>query len=363
MTGRGQSAPTFSKADTWDSFLEAIEEFYEKGLTDGLPVIPPTRESVDRMMATVDRDPLEVVGNVPPRLGVATIEAIASNAVMAGCLPAYFPVVVAAVEAMLEERFNLNGIQATTNPSTPLAIISGPIVEELNINSGTNVFGHGYRANATIGRAIRLVMVVLGGGYPETGDKSALGQTGKYSFCIAESPAIPWEPLHVERGFAAHESAVTMIGCESPVSFTPGGVGPDSSLWGIAEQIKTSTATIRRGGELLLVLNPAVAGPIFERKWTKNDIREFMYEKARVPLEKIKAEGRIAPSTGEGTEWWPRWLDVEDPNGETMLPVLRKPENLIITVAGGPQAGFCATCPGWGHMGGWSQIKRIEPRR
>ncbi|MCL0102223.1 hypothetical protein M1O29_03980 [Dehalococcoidia bacterium] len=360
MTNRGPETPTSDRANTWDACLETIEEFYEKGLTDGLPVIPPTRESVDRMMETVDRDPLEVLGNVPPRLGIATIEAVASNAVMAGCLPAYFPVVVAAIEAILEERFNLNGIQATTNPSTPMAIVSGSIVEELNINSGTNVFGHGYRANATIGRAIRLVMTVLGGGYPETGDKSALGQTGKYSYLIGESPANPWEPLHVERGFGEEDSAVTMIGCESPVSFTPGGEGPDGPLWGIAEQIRSATATIRRGGELVLVLNPAVAGPIAERKWTKWDIKEFMYEKARVPLEKMVAENRIAPSTGEGTEYWPRWMEVPDPNGPTMLPVMRKPENLIITVAGGPQAGFCATCPGWGHMGGWSQTKRIR---
>ena len=205
---------------TWQAFHETIESFYDKGWTDGLPVIPPTQDTVERMLETVHRDPTEALGEVPPRNGVATVEAVAANAVMAGCRPEYFPVVLAAVEAILEEPFNLNGVQATTNAAAPLTIISGPIVQELNVNSGTNVFGHGYRANATIGRAVRLVMVVIGGGYPETGDKAPLGQPGKFSYCIAESPAIPWEPLHVERGLAPGESGVTVIGVDGPRSFT-----------------------------------------------------------------------------------------------------------------------------------------------
>ena len=170
MTQSGEAASTFTAADSWESCIETIEEFYRKGWTDGLPIVPPTPEphrAHGRRAA--GRDPQEVLGPVPPRMGVATVETVAANAVMAGCRPDYFPVVLAVVEAALDERFNLNGLQATTHPAGPLVIVSGPVVDDLEINYGTSAFGPGFRANATIGRALRLVMMVLGGGYPETG--------------------------------------------------------------------------------------------------------------------------------------------------------------------------------------------------
>ena len=347
------------KGDTWDSCLQTIEEFFAKGWTDGLPVIPPTRGAVDRMMASVPRQPLDVIGVVPPRMGVATVEAVAANAVMAGCLPEYFPVVVAALEAMLDERFNLNGLQATTNGATPLAIVTGPIVDELKINASTNLFGHGFRANATIGRALRLVMTVLGGGYPDTGDKSSLGQPGKFSFCIGESKACPWGPMHVDAGVPADQSAVTMMGVDSPVQFATGGMSmnPETVLADIAEQIMVTWAVIRRGGEVLLVLNPLAAEALHGAGWTRDGIRSSMYERARVPLQAMIERERIAPSPGEANEWWPEGMDPVGP--KTMLPVLRRAEHLKIVVAGGTQAPFSACCPGWGYMGGWATTRRI----
>ncbi|MEK7874017.1 MAG: hypothetical protein AAB502_09215, partial [Chloroflexota bacterium] len=169
---------------TIDESLEAINDaFYEKGWTDGLPVVPPTAERIQRMLDYVRRGPSEVVAHLPPTDGEATIEKIAVNAVMAGCRPDYMPVLIAAVEAITEPRFNLNAIQATTNPVAPLTIINGPIRKELNVNCGSNALGQGWRANATIGRAIRLILVNVGGGLPGTVDKATLGMPGKYSFC------------------------------------------------------------------------------------------------------------------------------------------------------------------------------------
>ena len=358
MARKKQQAVRFGIDDSAESLLETIESFFEKGWTDGLPVVPPTEPAVQRMLATVDRDPTEVLGQVPPRLGVATVEGVADNAVMAGCRPEYFGVVLAAVEAMLEERLNLNGIQATTNPAAPLAIVSGPVVSELKINSGTNVFGHGHRSNATIGRAVRLVMTVIGGGYPETGDKSPLGQPGKFSFCIAESPTTPWEPLHVERGLAPEDSGVTMVGVGAPRAFTTS-AEPLAFLRATAQEIAHMTHNLHFGGEVVLVMNPLVAHSMHQAGWDKDDIRYYFYEKARVrreeQIEGFEGGGITNP---DNKVRWPMWLNV--PDEDVKVPTLRRPENLIIVVAGGTQLPWSALCAGWGFFGGWSVTKPVR---
>src|SRR5262249_24111947 len=160
-----------------------------------------------------DGDPEQVLGMLPPRQGEATVEKLAINAVMAGCLPEYLPVLIAAVEAVADPDFNLDGVQATTHPVAPLIVVNGPLARRLNINSGYNCFGQGFRANATIGRAMRLVLMNVGGGLPGTGDRSTQGSPSKFSYCIAENEeANPWEPLHVERGFPRDVSTVTVSG-------------------------------------------------------------------------------------------------------------------------------------------------------
>ena len=180
----GKATPKLTGLDTVRGAIDTIEQYFANGWTDGLPIVPPTEELVDRMIAASGRDPLEVLGVVPPRQGVATIEAIATNAVMAGCRPAYMPVVVTAVEALLDERFDVQGLQATSDPAAPLVIVSGPVVQQVGMNHGIGLFGHGSRANATIGRAVRLVLVNVGGGHPDSGDKSTLESPSKYSYCI-----------------------------------------------------------------------------------------------------------------------------------------------------------------------------------
>src|SRR5262245_55027329 len=213
------TARRFQVPDTSGALLEWMERAFDERWTDGLPVVPPVAEKVEAMLAAVDRNPTEMLGAVPPRGGMATVETVAIQAVMGGCKPEYFPIVLAALEAMLEPAFNLNGIQSTTNSVIPLCIISGPVVERLNINCGSNVFGGGHRTNGTIGRAIRLVLWNLGGGYPETGDKDPEGSPAKWSYCIAErQEENPWSSLHEERGYPWDQSCVTMFGCRTPIS-------------------------------------------------------------------------------------------------------------------------------------------------
>ncbi|KAB2874509.1 MAG: hypothetical protein F9K36_07650, partial [Burkholderiaceae bacterium] len=214
---KGQVVPDEMEVGEWQ---EAVDLFFDKGWTDGLPIIPPTEQLVARLLAGVpDRDPDEVMGTVPPRWAQATARICAVNAAMAGCLPEYMPILLAAVEAVLEPGFNLGGIQATTHCATPLIVVSGPNLKSLGINAGHNVMGQGFRANATIGRALRLIMINVGGGRPGETDLAAFGTPGKFGFFLAENDeASPWEPYRVEHGFGADDTVVAAFSAEGPHS-------------------------------------------------------------------------------------------------------------------------------------------------
>ena len=188
-----------------DEDIDAIEYYFERGVTDGLPVVPPTEARMMRMLGGHGAArPTRSIALVPPNYGAATLEKIAVNAVMAGCKPEYLPVVVAGVQAMCAEQVSLHGVQGTTHTATPLFIVNGPVRQQLDINCATGVFGSGWRANATIGRALRLIMINIGGARPAEIDKSTMGHPGKYTFLIGEyEEASPWEPLHVEKGLPA----------------------------------------------------------------------------------------------------------------------------------------------------------------
>ena len=193
------------------------DEFEARGWSDGLPVVAPTRARVDAMLAATDYPPAHEFGTMPPRQGVVTTEILAVNAVMAGCRPAYFPVVLAAVQALLDQAFNLFAVQATTHPCAPCLIVNGPLATQLGINARYGAFGPGVRANATIGRALRLILMNVGGACPGVLDRSTQGQPAKYAYCVAENEAeSPWLPLHVERGFAPEVSTVTVTAAEGP---------------------------------------------------------------------------------------------------------------------------------------------------
>lgn len=349
------------EAQDWD---EAMEIVYQRGWTDGLPVVIPTETKVVKMLEGVGRSPLDVIGKIPPRNGIATLEKIAINCVMAGCLPEYLPVVVSAIQAMLDESFNLNGVQTTTHCVAPLCIVSGPVVKELAFNCEDGVFGGGSRANATVGRAIRLILWNIGGAFPGKLDRATLGHPGKYTYCIAENQdANPWEPLHVERGLRPEQSAATVFGCEAPhhVRTGPAGTG-FATLTCIADSMSTlGSNVIYGGGQMLVVVGPRAAMTLANEGWTKREVKEFIFENARKPASKLK---RVAAATSDeigGAPRWPKWLDPAD--DEAMFPVMRKPEDIHITVAGGWGAGlaFCAICPGWGVHGGHAQTRAVIP--
>src|SRR5947207_10532973 len=270
-----------------DDPADAVEYFYRQGWTDGLPVVPPTPERVREFLAFAGNQPGDILGMIPARNRVITAEKVAINAVMAGCLPNYMPVIVAAFEAMCQEQFNLHGISATTGGTAPLLIINGPVVQQLSINSGVNCFGPGVRANATIGRAIRLVLMNVCGSIPGVIDKACIGHPGKYSYCIAEDEAgNPWEPLSVERGVPAEISAVTVFAGEAPhfVNSQLGGTG-ERLIGSIAN---TMLGTVYLGGNWVLVLCPEHVTIFKKEGWTKAQIREAVYERAERLLSEFK---------------------------------------------------------------------------
>ncbi|GBD11067.1 hypothetical protein HRbin23_00718 [bacterium HR23] len=321
MTERRLISTRQTLPDVWE---EVNGFFYQKGMTDGLPIVPPTEERVWRMVEAVGRDPQEVVAEVPPGMGRATIEKLAINAVMAGCLPEYFAVVVAAVEALCQPSFNLTAIQATTNPVGPLLILNGPVRQHLGVNCGAGCMGPGWRANATIGRAIRLILLNIGGAAPGPVDKAVQGYPGKYTFCFGENEEdSPWPPLHTERGFRREESTVTVVGAQGTTNILEMSPRPDDLLVSLAHgMINTGVNNFLTGlGEPLLVLNPLHARILAEAGWTKDSLREYLFEHVRAPLSWFSRRARE-----RGT--------FEDRTRNDMVSMVREPQQYMIVVAG-----------------------------
>jgi hypothetical protein len=343
-----------------DSLEEAIERMYAEGWTDGLPVVPPTVGMVARALDYLKADPEEVIGTVPPKNGMATYAKVATNCVMAGCRPEYVPVVVAAVRAMLEERFGLNGVQATTNSVAPLVIVSGPVVEQLGFATRWNVFGGGSRANATVGRAVRLILWNIGGGHPGKIDMSTMGHPGKYTFCIAEDPAWnPWSPLHVERGLAAEDSAVTVVAADAPhqIGTGSGYASADEVLTVLADSMTTiGNSTMNAGGDMVLVVGPMTAQALAARGYDKARLRLALQERARKPVSVVKQCKFYQAS--HPYHWSHHLADSSD---EALVPLIRDPAQLLITVAGGMGSGtgFCSFLPGWHQGGGLACTQKI----
>ena len=328
---------------------EAVQTLYlERGWGDGLPIVPPTIARVEAMMAAVALEPQGVVGEIPPNWGAATVEKLAINAVMAGCLPAYFPVVVAAVEAMADPAFNLYAVQATTHPCAPLVIVNGPIRNELGFNSGSGAYGPGWRPNAAVGRALRLVLLNVGGAYPGSGDMSTQGAPSKYGFCVAENEeANPWEPLHVERGFSPNQNTVTVVAGEPPHNINDHtGSSAEDILTIVAGAIAVTGANnAYTGGETLLALGPEHAATIARDGMGKREIADWLGRKAVVPLERYTEETLLE-----------RFGEI--PTGP--VPMVRSPEDLAIIVLGGPgkHSSWVPTFGGTTH----SVTREIQPR-
>ena len=302
--------------------LDAFETLYARGVTDGLPVIPPTAARVRAAVEASGRAGDELIGLVAPGLGRATVEKIAINAVMAGCRPEYLPAVIAGVEAICDPAFALVGVSGTTDAVAPLLILNGPVRTRLEVNCGTGVFGPGFRANATMGRAVRLVWANVGGAGATS--MSTFAQTGRYTFCIGEyEEESPWEPLHAEHGFAPGDSTVAALAAEPPQVVCD---ASHRTAREIAETIARSGEAIAshiRGafGDAVLAIAPEHARTIAGDGWSKADLREFVWERTRVET------------------------------GGAPAPKFREPANIKIIVAGGTAGRFSAWIPGWPFPG------------
>jgi hypothetical protein len=313
---------------------KAIENFFDKEWSDGLPVVPPTEERLAAMLAATPRDPDELVGNVPPLLAPATVRAIALHAVMAGCKPAYLPVVIGAMECLLEARFNLLLLQATTSAGAPFVLVNGPYAAELGLHGGTGCFGPGYRANATIGRALRLMMMNLGGGIPGVTALSGFGGPWRYTYCIAENEAeSPWPSYASSRGFSQKDNVVTAIPLEGPVLvWDDASETPERLVVAIADMMSAiGGGNIFRQADMAVVLSPQHAEVFARAGLSRADVQALLIARAVRRLGDIKRGGIWRGAAGAAR--WPFKVDLGNENA--LVPAIGEPGDLHLIVAGG----------------------------
>jgi hypothetical protein len=336
------------------SIEDEIETAFERGWSDGLPVVPPTPARILRMLDGTTRDPGEIVAVVPPDLVPATVEKVAINAVMAGCKPEYLPVVLAAVEAACTDAFNMHGLLCTTYFSGPVVLVNGPIAREIGMNSGVNCMGQGNRANATIGRALQLVIRNVGGGVPGGIDRATLGSPSKYSFCFAEDEAgSPWEPLSVERGFARGSSTVSLFPGHGPsaiidqISRTP-----ESLARSFAVKLRASGhPKLVLGMGAMLVVSPEHARVFAQAGWTKARLRAELDALLMISGEDL---ARGAGGIEEG-------VPAQVAAGKKLAKF--RPGDLAIVHAGGTAGMFSAIIEGWvsGERGSQLTTQEVLP--
>ena len=321
----------------------AVNRLYrERGWTDGLPIVPPTLGRVDEMVAAGPLERHAVLGEVEPLRGVATVEKVAANAVMAGCEPAHFPVVTAAVQAILDPAFNLRGVQTTDENVAPLLVIGGPAAARLGINAGWGALGPGWAANAAIGRAVRLVMNNLGGGWPGAVSFAGLGQPARYGLCLAErEDGLPWPPLHVELGYRPEQSVVVALRAETVINVT-GGLEELASVMGSA----ASLFGILHSGKVAVILSPFTARRLAAEGRSRADVRRELFARGRLPAEVWRRSWLHGIARASD---WPEWARAAAER-EGAVPAVREPDDITLVVAGADlPISQHAYCPTWGH--------------
>jgi hypothetical protein len=312
--------------------LEDLNRFYmSRRWGDGLLVAPPTEAAVQQMLRHTRRAPGEVVATIAPGMGAATVEYIAIQGVMAGCYPEYLPVLIAAAEAVATPQFHLQAIQATTNPSAVWLIVNGPVARRLEVNGGAGCLGQGAWANATLGRALRLILQNIGGALPGEMDRATQGQPGKYTFCCAENEdASPWEPLHVERGFAADASTVTVVGALGTWSMNMTARRAEEVIAMIGDTMQyPASSDYVYGGAPFVILSPQHANLFHGAGWRKNEVKHRLWEASKMRAGRSKGSEFERMATG-------RRAELGELGPDTMVPISAKPEDLGIVVAGGP---------------------------
>ncbi|MBI3967599.1 MAG: hypothetical protein HY329_18330 [Chloroflexi bacterium] len=339
------------RVETRDDVEAIYEQYYASNWTDGLPIIPPTAERVERMLAGAKRDRHELIGVLEPKKGEATVETIAVNAVMAGCRPEYLPVLIAATEALADPALNLYSILTATHNVSPLAIVSGPIARRLDVNCGEGQAPNRWRASATIGRAIQLLTINVAG-IPGGTHIDTQGPMGRYYNAMAENEEeSPWEPLHAERGFRPEQSTVTIFAANPAQHIDDVGSNtPQSILHTMANAIATGGNRNMHGpGEPLLVLGLQHANTIGKAGWSKLDAKRFLYENARIRHVDFPPGNESAIS-----EEWRKYFVA---NATTGMPCAGRPEDIVILVIGGSgtHSLFVQTV-----LGCWSVTRLIE---
>ena len=330
---------------------EALEELHARGCTDGLPVIIPTPERVDRMVLASGYDADFVLGAMGPGNGVASLEKVAVAAVMAGCLPEYMPLVVAAVRAVIAPVFDLTEMQATTHCTAPLILVNGPGRHLYGpVASGYGALGPGHRANASIGRALRLAMINIGKGRPGVSDMALLGHPGKFTYCLAEDEEnSPFPPLHVDLGFDAEDTVVTVVGAEAPHSVIFNGDGDNPKVYevllemlGIGLANAATNNAILTSGTGVVVLNPDHAAVLAKAGLTRQDIAMELCKRCVMPPE---LQQRLMPQL-VGANPPPR-------------PAFTDPSQILILMAGG-NGLYSMVMPSWStgtHKNSPSSVK------
>ena len=311
---------------------DVYAEFVRRQWCDGLPIVPPTHDRVREMLGAADG--AESLGVMPPLWRDCTLQKVAINSVMAGAEPSYFPIIRAAVEGVLDPAFNLYGVQATTHPVAPLVIVNGPIAKAIGLHSGAGLFGPGFRANATIGRAVRLILMNVGGGWPGRHDMATQGSPAKFSFAIAEAEELsPWPPLAASLGFAAGQDVVTVYGGEAPHNVND---HVSTTAAGILNNVSDTAATLGSNvgwyfsqSQLLVVLGPEHAATVAGDGFSRADVQRFVFEHARLPLGRLKLGGMW------GIHDWPLWMQKVTDDAQP-LPQVPSADDGLVMVGGGP---------------------------
>jgi hypothetical protein len=326
---------------------DAIEFCFEQGWSDGLPVVPPTAPKVQAMLDAARLAPDQQIGYIPERRISITAEKVAINAVLAGCRPEYMPVVVAAVEGICDPEWAFHGPSTTTSGPAVLLIVNGPIARKLDINSRESLFGPGWRANLTIGRALRLIMRNVCGALPGTLDMSTLGNPGKVSYVIAENEEdSPWAPFHVDRGFKAEQSTVTVMAADAPCQiFNQLSDSPEQLLLTLADNMRISGGVV--GQTYYVVILPGEHLKIVtDAGWSKRDVQKFLFEHTYNNYAHLRRTGRFPMPIKPGDEY-------------RMRPLVTSPEMFFVLSAGGKVGAFSAFIPGWAKAG-WSRAVTKE---
>ena len=325
---------------------DEIEACFAAGWTDGRPVVPPTRERVERMLGAWAARRDEVVAVLAPGQGRATVEKIAANAVMAGCLPEYLPVVIEAVRALADPAFSLEDCVTTVHSVSPMVLVNGPIAEQLEMNGRANALGQGNRANATIGRAVMLIIQNIGLARPGGLDATTMGQPGKFGFCFTESPESPWPHLQVDRGFSADDSTVTVYGADAPFCICDfGRPTPEGLMESLAHSLTVpGSYNFFFREEIWLVMSPEHADGVARHGWTKDDVRRYLFEHVRLHAGTLKRRSLYGFADAVVVPDW--YADAEDGD---LIPICRRPEQVVVVCAGGPYGGYTEGILGMGN--------------